>query len=291
MLKIAINSLSIYKTLYKFALLRKLIVLDLRVLNLISSSEDFAFATSRFTGGNSHGKITAVDRFKDISNITEKHLSNLHKNIGEEVKIHDIGVSTGVTSCELLESIKKIPNLFYISDIYTNYFYSGNSIVSVYDRNNNFIYGYLFFFLADKNVSKLFFISKILFYILKIIPSKKKLNSISFLDKKTRNYIDYENLIFIDYDIFHTPNKINEFNFIRCMNVLNRASWFSDNEIMLALINLKNSLTEGGILLIGRTEDSSGINNISFYTKVENKFQLTQEVNRGSEINNLVLSC
>jgi len=88
-------------------------------------------------------------------------------------------------------------------------------------------------------------------------------------------------LNYVEYDLFG-QNFLKNISFVRCMNVLNANSWFSDQQIIIGVSNLKSSLIEGGILLIGRTDDVSSQNNASFFKKINGKLIHLEDFNLGS---------
>lgn len=89
----------------------------------------------------------------------------------------------------------------------------------------------------------------------------------------------------LNYDIFLAKEN-NTFNFVRCMNILN-IEYFPEDKIIIGLQNLKDSLVDKGILLIGRTLQN-GVNQASFYKKENNNLILMEEINGGSEIKSII---
>ena len=168
------------------------------------------------------------------------------------------------------------------------YYYSGKRIVRIYDNKKQLLYGYIFGILADKNLSNNFIFSRLLFHFLIRYVSKKEYKKILMLDIDTTELIKKGELKVINYDAFETE-IINEFDFVRCMNLLNANSWFSDDQIIKAILNVKNSLKEGGIFLIGRTNQESNINNAAFFIKDNNKFLHIEDLNCGCEFKRIIL--
>jgi hypothetical protein len=149
---------------------------------------------------------------------------------------------------------------------------------------------YLFNFIyADNKISNYFFLSKILFYILKFFsPAKslpeKQMLEISLYDKEVIAALRDGKLYELNYDIL-ASKVFQKFTFVRAMNILNSV-YFSENEIILGLKNIMYSLKEKGILLTGRT--SKGINHATFYQKINSRLVILENVNQGSDINDFV---
>lgn len=284
MLKIVTRSLEFYKKIKAISFFKKFIVLDIRTLNSITSNKDYAFAVSEFSTESKHGKYTATNRFLDLDAHAIKFLS-----LQSKIKIHDVGVSSGVTSCELLNKVKELnmPYQFIISDKYVNYFISGSNVLRVFNADQKFLYGYLFGILADKHVSNYYFLSKCLYFLLKVIPRPNVPSEIMLIDFETKRLIREGEINFIEYDLF-APSFIDDISFVRCMNVLNANSWFSEEQILIALSNLNAQLIDGGILLIGRTDDLTNQNNASFYKKINDKFVYLEDFNLGTDLKNMI---
>ena len=95
---------------------------------------------------------------------------------------------------------------------------------------------------------------------------------------------------FFEQDIFKIEKKyFNQFDVIRVTNLLNY-SYFSKSEIKIAILNIKKISKENSIILISRTTNNKN-NTESFFKKKYKKFKLLEDVNGGSEIKDLVLSC
>jgi SAM-dependent methyltransferase len=240
---------------------------------------------THFVTESNHGKTTDPNRFNDLDLMIVKNLKAFNLP-----KIHDIAVSSGITSCELKILLNEtgIGSEFFISDRFMLYYYRGKRIVRIYDNKKKLLYGHIFGVLADKKLSNYFIFSKLLFHFLKRFASKKQFKKILMLDTDTTELINKGELKVIYYDAFETE-IINDFDFVRCMNLLNVNSWFSEDQIIKALLNIKNSLKEGGIFLIGRTNQESNINNAAFFIKENNKFLHVEDLNCGCELKRIIL--
>jgi hypothetical protein len=229
-------------------------------------------------------KQTSDCRFSDVDNWVIKYLNKDKKNI-----VHDIAVSNGVTSLQFFNTIKQnsYNTEFYISDKFSKLYISGSSIMKVYDRDNELLFGYIFCFVATDNI-KMFILSKILFSLLKKSRVNRNLNEILLYDNTVKKAINNSQIIDIDYDVFNDKTYIDTFTFVRCMNLLNY-NYFDTDTIKSGILNIKQSLKENGHLLVGRT-NQNGINQASLFIKQNNSFILVENYNEGSEIQKIIES-
>ena len=286
MIKIVISSFKLFKILNNFKFVKKFIVFNIRSMDSLSSIYDFAFVVSTFSTESKHGKTTFANRFLDLDSVVLKFLSQQSM-----IEIHDVAVSSGVTSCELLNRVKELDKVFKftISDKFANYLISGNKIARIYSEDKRLLYGYVFGILADKDLSRYFILSRFLYFLLKSIPCENKFNKIQLFDFDTKKLIKTNELNYIEYDLFGI-NCAPRYSFVRCMNALNANSWFSEEQNKIGISKLKSSLIDGGILLIGRTDDFSNQNNASFFKKINDKFVHLEDFNHGSDIKNIIIN-
>lgn len=284
MIKVASTNIKVLSLLNKIPIIRYFFILKIsrKFQNIHNNSVLEKFYTDIYVA-NKTSKKTADHRFFDIDKLIPKYL-----NAHQDNYLHDIAVSNGITSDNLFEFLQKTNIQFRldISDKYSKIYVKEGFITKVFDVNHHLNFAYWgIFFAGDKNI---FFPFTVLLY--KII---KKFNgrydsdySLYLFHPNILNKIADKTIQVIDYDIFQT--KLNEqYHFVRCMNILNKG-YFEDNELIKALANIKQSMKENAVLLVGRTQ-AKGINHASFFRKQKNKFILLEDVNEGSEIKNLVL--
>lgn len=265
---------------------RKFFVFKINRLEHVKDRALKCFIVSNICTGDNPSKQTTLNRFADIDQISIKYLSQTEKKV-----IHDIAVSTGVTSVEFFENIRKagLKAEFFISDKYSVYRFSGKKIIKIFDPNGNLMSGYIFFLVADnnKNISPVFFASRWLFRLLRLIPTSSDFHEVHLYDTAAAQYVADGEIGSINYDIFATQ-LINQFTFVRCMNLLN-LEYFGTEQILLGLNNILASLKNGGVFQIGRTLPN-GSNTVSYYQKVNNKFSLLEHIKGGTEIKKLIES-
>ncbi|MDB4229131.1 hypothetical protein N9805_00430 [Paracoccaceae bacterium] len=235
--------------------------------------------------GDSTGKDTKPDRFADLDSILD-----LLPDKG--LRIHDIGCSSGVTSLDLKRSLDIKGKKFFltISDRFLEVCYIGRTIKYIYDYDRNLRQIYLGRILCDSELLGLFFISRFLFKFLSLFVRKPQQadlkEKISLVDPVIQNCIDLDEVNARHYDIFNSDDA-SAYNFIRCMNLLNRA-YFSDEQISAGVSNLIEALENKGFLQIGRT-DIDGINRVSVYQKGTYGLVPILLFNGGSEIQDLIM--
>lgn len=281
MIKLAISNPDLFATLQKIPVFRHFFVFFLPSLNEIreENNRDQIFSALRY--GDVTGKFTAANRFFDIDTETVNCL-------GPSFKFHDVGVSSGITSLDLLSCIglSGKQGVMSISDKYSEVYAQGKYFVRVLDVEHNVRSIYLFRILCDPGLSRIFFLSRWLFNFLSMIPVSGPLRHIYLFSNAVLRAINDGKLQYLRYDVFDSCKLKNNFTFVRCMNLLNRC-YFSDAQISLAIEHLRDSLTEEGILLLGRTDDS-GCNRASFYQRLGDQLLVIKKFNGGAEIDCLV---
>lgn len=283
MVKIAIKNIKFLKMVSKIPILKHCFIVKVSPeFNKILSERILNKFYKDIYVSNKTSKKTHINRFPDINEISLSYLNN--KN---EVIIHDIAVSNGISSVELKEllMLKNITNSFFISDKFAEVFVKKGIITKVFSVDNDLIFAYFWFlFAVDKNV---FF--PLTVFLFKLIKKQKLIDGADYklllLHPKVLNKIKNEEIKFINYDIFNTK-VYNKFTFIRVMNILN-LGYFNENQIIRALENIFISLKNEGVILIGRT-NSNNINNASFFKKKDSKLILLEDVNDGTEIKHLI---
>ena len=286
MLKIATKSPNLIRIVYSSKWLSKFFVFDISGIDAVNDSALRNAIISNMTTPERHGETTAPGRFKDLDRVASKYVRPEGPNV-----VHDIGVSTGVTACDFYDAVFATLSVeYFISDKYTQYYYTGRRVVRVFDAEQRLLYGYVFSLLADGTLRPHYSIARLLFGILgRIPPSDLEPKEICLFDQTTIAYLNAGKLRSIEYDVFQTK-IVDRFTYVRCMNVLNMNSWFGDKEISAAIAAICGSLVEGGILQIGRSRDD-GTHDVGFFRKERGGMRLLESVNKGSELERAVMTC
>lgn len=282
MLKIAVKSESLFNRLSKYPIRKRFVVFRIDCLTNLRDSALASRLYQEIYTSDGTSKQTAPGRFRELDMLTADlltHDSNL---------IHDVAVSSGITSVELYATLhhRDIPFRLLVSDKFSRFRYRGSIVRRIYDATDTLLFAYALWILADWKCGWKFPISKMLFPLVKAFDKPSApFGEILLFDFRLLELIRKGLIDEISYDILATslPDK---FTFVRCMNVLN-LSYFEPDAIRRALFLLKNSLKDQGILLLGRTLPD-GANAVSFYKKVSGNFELIRDLNGGSEISHLM---
>ncbi|NOZ35170.1 MAG: hypothetical protein GXO80_07720 [Chlorobi bacterium] len=231
---------------------------------------------------NRTSKRTTKNRFPDLNKVSLEYIKKQENPI-----IHDVAVSSGISSAEFSDFLKNnsINPDFYASDKYVEIFVKKGLITKAFTSENKLLFAYVGnFFAGDKNI--FFPLTVLLHRILKKSKVSEKFDyKLLLLHPELLQKINNNEIKFINYDIFDT--EINDkFTFVRVMNILN-LGYFYEGKIKTALQNILKSMKKDAILLIGRT-NSDGINNAGFYLKKNGKLIQLRDVNKGSEIKQLI---
>ncbi len=285
MIKIALKNIRLLEKISKIPVLKHFFILKI--------SENFPEIKSELVLNKFYGDIwvndktskkTEKNRFSDL-NIPSFELMKENKNC----IIHDIAVSNGISSNDFNKFLlkKKKKHEFYISDKFAEIKIKKGFITKAYDNENNLIFAYAgCFYAADKNI--FFPLTVLLFKLIQKteVPEKFDYNLLllhpEVLKKMKKNEIK-----FINCDVFKTDIS-EKFTFVRAMNILN-LGYFNEKKIETAVVNIKKSMKENAVLLVGRT-NAKKINNASFFRKQNNKLVHLKDINEGSEIKNIILN-
>lgn len=286
MIKFVTQNNKILKLYGKFKLVRAFFVYDITKLSQIDDAQMFNSVVSSYSNSNNTSKYTYPGRFDDLNEL----LKQFFKEKSQKIHIHDVAISSGITTCELYDWLKYNNFNFEMigSDRFSEVNYNGMKIKFFYDIDGQIIQIYFYKLFCGLQISNLFVLSKLLFIILKRFH-KLKVNTtkIYLFDKYFSDLVLKSKITFVNFDLFDDKEMEVKFDFVRVMNVLNLI-YFSENQIRIALNKFKKSLNIGGIILIGRTS-LDGINNATFYSlETSNIFKTVYTVNGGYEFNYLV---
>jgi hypothetical protein len=263
-------------------LLRRLFVFRMDAIPNLNDAAIRDFVYAQIITANHATKETAAGRLRDLDEATISCMSKDGLNV-----IHDIAVSSGVTSLELLGTLQSrgLPVSLHISDKYAKYATTGRILVRILDADGALVEMYVCGILARSNLSMKFCLSRLLYSLLGGKSGNHKLKWFLLFDAKVIEHIEAGVIDFIDYDAFET-REAPRFTFVRCMNLLN-LNYFSSDKIVSALRNIIGSLKEGGILQIGRTRPD-GHNAVGFYIKTGGGLKLVTEVGGGTELRDVI---
>ena len=233
---------------------------------------------------------TSFNRMIDVNKILKKYIN---KYFSRKIVLCDFAVSSGQSTLELYFDLskdkikevygfdKKINITIYQIGKFIFLYSSRNELLMVEYNKSCLRYRYFFFLkFVEKFLPNLF--NKIYLFDMINIKLKKSKLLIPSLDK-------INELKFFEQDIFNIDKKyFNYFDVVRVSNLLNY-SYFSEDKIKKAILNLKKITKENSIILINRTPNNTKKNTASFFIKKKGKFKLIEDINGGSEIKKLML--
>jgi len=283
MLKFAMKDTSLYLKLSRHSWLEKFITFR---MDALVETQDAKLASElykrhRVSGGTT--KETAPGRFQYRDEATLKILG-----AGPHA-VHDVAVSSGITSMELYELLTAhgISFKLWVSDKFSKYFQKGTWIRRIYDADKKLLHAYCLGILADWKVSWKYPFTKFLFLLLSKTDSPGgRVSEIPLYDPSLLKMLRSGAIAEMQFDLFATELPP-QFTFVRCMNVLN-LNYFPEDRILAALRLLNLSMREGGVLLVGRTGDG-GFNTATFFLKTgDGNLESILDLRGGSEIKSLV---
>jgi hypothetical protein len=232
-------------------------------------------------------KETAAGRFRDLDDL----LIDLTQQVSNTV-IHDVGVSNGITSLELLERFhaRALWPTFYISDKFARCLcVQRGPVTRIYDSYGTLIQGRVGILLADPQASWRFAVSRLLFFLLaraKPRLSQSKVVEMLLYSRSVKDALEAGAMTHLDYDVFSSYVDI-KFDVVRCMNTITR-KYFTRDRIRDALSNLGRSLKPSGLLLVGRTLPNAR-NDATVFRLVADRFVPLLVVNEGADIHDIVV--
>jgi hypothetical protein len=280
MLKFCISEAGSFRLLQTIPWIRHFFVFALPALPKVRHTDSGVELYSFVRYGDVTGKNTYKGRFSDVDRTTLEL-------VNEPFVFHDVAVSSGITSCELFETIclSGKAGSFVVSDKFSEVDVSPGVITRVYDNGGKLLNAYAFGILFDPKLSWFYFISKLLYFPISLITDSGRKHKVSLFIPRLLDYIESGKIRYLPYDVFKTRLK-EEFTVIRCMNIL-IPSYFSEAQIIQGIVNIRESLKEGGILLIGRTTVDN-VHLASFFRKERGLLVSFLEINGGTEIRHII---
>ena len=286
MFKVVLKNIHTYKKICNFRRLRKFFVFDLTKLQTIHDEEGFYKAMLPLRMANRITKTTWENRFQELDSRCIQYFPH-----NTRYKIHDVAVSDGTTSVELFDVLMKneVDFELFISDKYSKVRQRGHVFKKFYDIEGNLIHADALGMYISPTATPKYFLSKWMSYLFQWkISDMADATELLLLNPKTIDRLKSPNLNFIHYDIFQQSTLDIQFDFVRCMNVLNK-KYFSNELIAKAVSCLISTLKDGGVFLVGRT-NREGKTHASFFQKEQGHLILLSDFNLGSEIKDIVIN-
>jgi len=289
MLKFVIKSPQLFRKLMQYRRLRPWFPFDLSRLEEIDDEATFVFALQATRLPNGTCKTTNSRRFKSLDDSICKYASELPQ---QPLKVHDVAASDGITTVNLSDAMdsQSIAHSIWFSDKFSNLYTRRTGISRiVYDQEGTLVYAELLKMLASPYLPSRFWLSRMLgrLYSRKCErrPNEKE---VLLLNPLARTRIAEKRMQFFHYDLFDGHDSNGPYHVIRCMNALNPAI-FEESLLLNALTKLVKNLDDGGILIIGRTNPSTGENHATIFRLSKLGLEVLDRLGDGSEIESIAL--
>jgi hypothetical protein len=262
--------------------LRKFLVYRTDAIPEMKDAAISDYVLREFATADATSKQTSPGRFRDLDEIAQAIIAAHQLD-----SLHDIGVSTGVTSLDLYRTLTAagIPFQLHISDKFAVYGSSGRFPTRIIDAQGTVTELYLCGILGRRDVSYKYPLTRLLHWLLADRPNHGVIRRFALFNHEVLGHIEKGLIQRIDYDVFLTRMP-RAFSFVRCMNLLN-LGYFPRERIETALRNIIESLRDGGVLQIGRTHPD-GTSHVTFYAKRGARLEPLQEVGGGTELREVI---
>lgn len=243
-------------------------------------------AGSPFTDLHGTRKDTFTARFQDLDPLVVRVLDEVAQS-RTPLRVHDVGVSSGNTSLELLHALEEadLDIRLTVSDRFCRLWVQRGFVGSVYDPTERFVEGWVGPLAADPSDRLVTVpVTVLLGRLLRGLRPRRSSTAreVLLFVPELRRRIEAGLVRHADYDVLR-PTLDRAYDFVRCMNVLNRV-YFEPDSLRLGIAGLGRMLAEGGVLLLGRTEVDSGRHLASFYRRQDDELHLIEAVNGGTDV-------
>jgi hypothetical protein len=261
----------------------------------------------RFRVHNGVLKCTFARRFDDFDRLSVSAIA-AQFSTSQIVRVHDIGVSDGRTSCDLYDHLNCLlgERLDFLASDYAPFLYvlkrtHGTNRLIVDDQQNVLqivtppfvfievgwrerIMPYPLNFLIRHLVTILY--ARPLLERYKAGSPDIRRTRIELFGRTCRAYMRKQNNFHFDtYDVLSGSTE--RFDIIRAMNILNY-SYFSEPQLIQAAQNIAHSLKEGGLFITGSNDEQGTVVNGGIYRETNGRLQRINTSGNGSEIDALI---
>jgi hypothetical protein len=256
-----------------------------------------------FRAENGVLKRTCARRFDHFDHLS---LSAIAANFsgGQMVRVHDIGVSDGRTSCGFYDSLNCLygERLDFLASDYAPYLYvlkrthSMNRLIIDEQQHVLQIIRPPFVFIVGRpEKTKVYHPLTNLVTALYVRPLLEDHNArcaniemtrLELLCRQCRARIsENDNFRFESYDVLSCPTE--RFDIIRAMNVLNYC-YFSEAKLRRAVKNIFQSINDGGLFITGSNIEQGTIVNGGVYKRTNDRLQRIEISGNGSYVDALI---
>jgi hypothetical protein len=251
-------------------------------------------------------KRTYARRFDDFDRLS---VSSIAANFPtrQDIRVHDIGASDGRTSCGLYEPLNRMygERIHFLASDYAPYLYvlkrvQGASRLIIDDRLHVLQivtppFVFIVHHLESRRLDPLSYLLRLLVTALYARPLLEGYKAgrpsiertrLELLCQECRACISQQNNFRFDsYDVLSGPTE--PFDIIRAMNLLNHG-YFSEAQLRNAVRNVIQSLSEGGLFIIGSNAEPGTMVDGGIYKKTKSRMERIAISGKGSQIDALI---
>jgi CheR methyltransferase, SAM binding domain len=261
----------------------------------------------RFRVHNGVLKCTYARRFDDFDRVTVSAVAAQFPT-NRIVRVHDIGVSDGRTSCDLYDHLNRLygERLDFRASDYAPFLYvlkrtRGTNRLIVDDQQNVLQIvtpPFVFIELGWRERIIPYPLNFLIRHLVRVLYARPLLErykagspdiqrtKIELCGRSCRAYVSKQNNFRFDaYDVFSVSTE--RFDIIRAMNILNY-SYFSEPQLIQAAQNIAHSLKEGGLFITGSNDEQGTVVNGGIYRETNGRLQRISTSGKGSEIDALI---
>jgi SAM-dependent methyltransferase len=251
-------------------------------------------------------KCTYARRFHDFDLLCLSAIS-ISFSTGQDIRVHDIGVSDGRTSCSLYDHLNHVygERLDFLASDYAPYLYvlkrtHSTSRLIIDDQQHvlQIITPPFVFIVGRPERITPYPLNPLIRHLVTALYARPLLEDykagcpdiertrLELLCRACRAYISKQDKFRFDtYDILSCPTE--RFDIIRAMNILN-ASYFPEAQLRKAVENIVQSLREGGLFITGSNMEQGTIVNGGIYKKRKNRLERIEISGKGSAVDALI---
>jgi SAM-dependent methyltransferase len=226
---------------------------------------------------------------------------------GQAIRVHDIGVSDGRTSCGFYDNLKHLygERLDFLASDYAPYLYiikrthsASRLIVDDQQHVLQIITPPFVFIVGYPERITPYPLNPLIRHLVTALYARPLLEDykagcpdiertrLELLCRKCRAYISKQDKFrFGTYDVLSGPTE--RFDIIRAMNILNH-SYFPEAQLRKAVENIVQSLREGGLFIAGSNTEQGTIINGGIYKKAKNHLDRIEISGKGSQVDALI---
>jgi CheR methyltransferase, SAM binding domain len=252
-------------------------------------------------------KCTYARRFDDFDRLSVSAISAYFPT-SQIIRVHDIGVSDGRTSCDLYDHLNRLygGRLDFLASDYAPFLYvlkrtHGRNRLIVDDQQHVLQIvtpPFVFIVVGRRERITPYPLNALIRHLVTVLYARPLLEHyktgspdiqrtrIEIFGRACRAYMSkQDNFRFDAYDVFSGSTE--RFDIIRAMNVLNY-SYFSEPQLIQAAENIVHSLKEGGLFITGSNDEPGTVVNGGIYGETKGRLQRIDTSGKGSEIDALI---